>query len=317
MLKLKSIVSITAALFLILCGTATGFSQSYSVEIAVTHQPQNYILFGTVEGDNFSPIDSSFLYPESGKVAFRFPEEALPGTYRVVFGKTPYAKIMDEPAQQLDFIFNNENIVLKTDYKEPFGKLEILQSEENKAWFTFLSKDAILQQDIESLKRMLDHYWSIDDAERATKTANEYNTVQMERDHFVVQAAQQNTGLLASAYIRNQRRPLLDGYLNPSERLDLFHKEFFKPLDFTDERLIHSSIYSDNVFEYLASYNSPDFTKEQREKAYVKAVDRVVQNIGDNQNVKQFILEYLIHGFEVLQLDAVIKHISEKYNFKR
>ncbi len=317
MLKLKSIVSIVAALFLILWGTVTGFSQTYSVEIAVSNQPDNYILFGSVKGDDFSAIDSSFLYPESGKVAFKFPEEAIPGTYRVVFGKTPYAKIMDEPAQQLDFIFNNENIVLKTDYKEPFAKLEILESDENKAWFTFLSKDAILQQDIESLKRMLDHYYSIDDTERATKTANEYNTVQMERDYFVVQAAREFPDLMASAYIRNQRRPLLDGYLNPSERLDLFHKEFFKPLDFTDERLIHSSIYSDNVFEYLASYNSPDFTKEQREKAYVKAVDTVVQNIGDNQKVKQFILEYLVHGFEILQLDTVIEHISKKYNFKR
>ncbi len=316
MLKLKSLFFIIAAFFLILWGTENGFSQSYSVEITVTNQPQNHILFGTVEGDSFSPIDSSFIYPESGKVVFKFPEDALPGTYRVVFGKTSYAKIMDEPAQQLDFIFNNENIALKTDYKEPFQKLEILQSEENKVWFTFLSKDAILQQDIESLKRMLDHYWSIDDTERATKTANEYNMVQMERDHFVVQAAQQNTGLLASVYIRNQRQPLLDGYLNPSERLDLFHKEFFKPLDFTDERLIHSSIYSDNVFVYLASYNSPDFTKEQREKAYIKAVDIVIQNIGDNQAIKKFILEYLVQGFEVLQLDAVIEHVSKKYNYK-
>ncbi len=283
MLKLKSIFSIIAAFFLILWGTENGFSQSYFVEITVTNQPQNHILFGTVEGDSFSPIDSSFIYPESGKVVFKFPEDALPGTYRVVFGKTSYAKIMDEPAQQLDFIFNNENIALKTDYKEPFQKLEI---------------------------------WSIDDTERATKTANEYNMVQMERDHFVVQAAQQNTGLLASVYIRNQRQPLLDGYLNPSERLDLFHKEFFKPLDFTDERLIHSSIYSDNVFVYLASYNSPDFTKEQREKAYIKAVDIVIQNIGDNQAIKKFILEYLVQGFEVLQLDAVIEHVSKKYNYK-
>lgn len=316
MLKLKTIFPAIAALFLILGGTGSGFSQTYSVEIAVANQPDNYILFGSVKGDEFSAIDSSFLYPESGKVVFKFPEGATPGTYRVVFGKTPYAKIMDEPAQQINFIFNNENLVLKTDYKEPFAKLEILQSDENKAWFTFLSKDAILQQDIESLKRMLDHYYSIDDTERTTKTANEYNTVQMERDRFVLQAARENPDLLASAYIRNQRRPLLDGYLNPAERMDLFHKEFFRPLDFTDERLIHSSIYSDNVFEYLASYNSPDFNKGQREKTYIKAVDIVLQNIGDNQKVKQFILGYLVHGFEVLQLDAVIQHISDRHNFK-
>lgn len=313
MVRLKLIISFFAGWILFFVFAGNSFAQPFSVEIFISNQPKNYIYFGSVKGDDFTPIDSSYIYPESGKVKFDFPDNAHSGIYRIVMGKTPYARIMDESPLQLNFIFNNENMVLKTDFKEPVKKLEIIQSEENKIWYDFLSKDEILWQEINRLNKELDYYRSIGDSAKAIDKATDFNTLQMERDQFVKNSVQQSEGLLVSAFIKNQRRPVLDGYLSPGERIDFFKSEYFKMLDFSDERLIHSSVYTDNVFEYLVSYNHPEFSQEQREEEYIKAVDVVLGSINKNEHVYLFIRKYLIHGFEVLQLKKVIDYINKKY----
>jgi hypothetical protein len=113
--------------------------------------------------------------------------------------------------------------------------------------------------------------------------------------------------------ILNQRLPILDGYLTIEERNEVYKTDFFKMLDFSDERLIQSPVYTDKVFEYLVSYNNPDFTKEQREDSYVKAVDIVLPAVNKNENVYRFIRNYLINGFKMLQLQRVIDYVNKKY----
>lgn len=294
-----------------------GIAQTFSVEVTITNQPKNNIVFGSVKGDDFTPIDSSYLYPESNKVKFQFPANAQPGLYRVVLGQTAYAKVMDEPPQQITFIFNNENLVFKTDYKEPDEKLEIVQSAENRIWFDFLAKDKIIRQEIKALQKDLDYNWSVDNKDEAVKIANDFNTLQMERDLLVMQTAKESPNLLVSAFVKNQRRPILDGYLTPAERVESFKKEYFNTLDFTDERLIQSSVYTDNVFEYLVSYNNPELSQEQREKEYRKAIDIIVQNTNKNEQVYRFILDYMIHGFTVLKQNNTVSYIRMKYKSPR
>lgn len=305
----KTLFSLITFIFL----PVLGMAQTFSVEVTITNQPKNAIIFGSVRGDDFTPTDSSYLYPENNKVKFQFPANAQPGMYRIVMGQTAYAKVMDDLPQQITFIFNNENLVFKTDFKDPDEKLEIIQSAENQIWFDFLAKDKIIRQEIKALQRDLDYNWSIDNKDKAVKIANDYNTLQLERDLLVLQAAKENKDFLVSVFIKNQRRPILDGYLTPAERVESFKKDFFTTLDFTDERLIQSSVYSDNVFEYLVSYNNPELTQQQREKEYIKAIDIIVQNTNKNEKVYQFILGYITHGFEVLKLENAVNYISTKY----
>jgi len=118
---------------------------------------------------------------------------------------------------------------------------------------------------------------------------------------------------LVSAIIYNQRLPVLDGYLTKDERNEVYRKDFFKVLDFSDERLIQSSVYTDKVFEYLVSYNIPEFSQKQREDAYIKAVDIVLPAVNKNKNVYSFIRNYLLNGFKMLQLQHVIDYVNKNY----
>lgn len=291
-------------------------AQPYLIELAITNQPNNPISFGWVQGDDFNLIDSAKINRSNGMITFEFPANAHPGTYRLVFGKTTYAQIMDEAPQQLDLIFNNENIVIKTDFKSPVESLTIIESEENKVWYDFLSKDRIIQKDIKNLEEMVNRYWESGEKEKAIDIAGKYNQLQLERDVFVKETVDRNLALLASVYIKNQRRPLLDGYLTAEEREDFYKKSFFQTLDFTDDRLINSSVYTDNVFEYLTHYNQPDFTKEQRENAYIRAVDIALPKVSKNEKVYRFLMGYMVKGFKMLQLNKVIDYIKLKYNYK-
>lgn len=291
------------------------FAQTFTVEVQIKNQPNNTILFGSVRGDDFTAIDSASMNQSVGRVKFTFPADAHPGVYRIVFGTTPAARILNEPPQKLDFIFDNENLAFDTDFKAPVENLKVIESKENALWFGFLAKDRIIQQNIDMLQIQIDQYWLTKDTAKVIEAANEFNQIQMERDLFIVKTSQENRGLFAAQMIKNQRQPLLDGFLTPEERKTAYKNEFFKMLDFTDASLINTSVYTDNIFNYLVSYNNPMFTQNQRETEYIKALDIIVPNIRQNDEVYRFIMGYLVHGFNVLQMDNVIGYISKKYNY--
>ncbi len=304
-------------LFLLCISAGPSVAQTFTVEVQLKNQPANSIVFGSVRGDEFIAIDSTKLNQPTGKITFSFPADAHPGVYRINFGKTPAARILNEPPQQLDFIFDNENIVFETDFKNPLESLKVVKSKENMAWFGFLAKDNLLQKNIKLLEKEIDSYREKGESDKMITAANNYNQLQMERDMFVVQTALENRGLFASLLIKNLRVPILDGYLTPSERNLSYKKEFFKTLDFTDPLLINSTVYTDNIFNYLVSYNQYDFTPKQRETEYIKALDVVIPNIKNNDEVYRFLMAYLVHGFNVLEMDNIINYISKKYNFPK
>lgn len=314
-MKLKKLLLNLLIVKLILFAGLNSFAQTFSVEVQLKNQPDNKIVFGSVKGDDFTAIDSTSLKQSFGKIKFTFPENAHPGVYRINLGTTTAGKILNEPPQTIDFVFDNENLVFDTDFKAPVDNLKIIKSKENTAWFGFLEKDKIIRQNIETLATEIDNFWMKGDTAKVISKANEFNQLQMERDMFISKTLDENRGLFASLMIKNLREPLLDGYLTPAERKLTYKKEFFKTVDFSDPLLINSSIYTDNIFKYLVNYNQYDFTQKQREAEYIKALDVIVPNIKSNDEVYRFLMTYLVHGFEVLKMENVISYISKKYNF--
>lgn len=297
---------------LFIIGAISCFAQPNSVGIIIKNQPDNPIVLGIVKGDNFIAIDSTLA--ENELVRFNLPNDALIGVYRLILGQTKYAKVMGESPQQLDFIFNKEDIVLETDFDAPETKTREIQSVENKVWFRFKERELVLKQQLNELEKSVNYYWSNNDSDNVIEKANEYNQLQIERDLFISQMIKENEGLFAAKLIQTFREPMLDGYLTEIQRKELFKKEYLKLLDFSDETLIYSQGYTDNIFNYLVSYNQKNFTQKQRELEYIKAVDLILEKINKNEKVQPFIIDYLIHGFEVLQLQKVITHISETLN---
>ena len=290
---------------------AVSFAQPFSVEVIIKNQPDNKISFGAVRGDDF--FEKGIAFAENGVVRFKFREDAEAGVYRIVLGKTKYAEVMDEGPQQLDFIFNGEDIVLETNFKAPETETNVIQSAENEAWFLFKTKERVIKNELNELTQEVDYYWGKNEKEKAIKAADELNRLQIEHDLFITQWVKKADTLFAAKLIATYRQPMLDGYLTKQQRGELFKREYLKAIDFSDEALLNSQAYTDRVFNYLVSYNKKGMTKTEREKAYEKAVDEIVANTNKNKTVYKYILNYIEHGFEVLKLDGVITYINEKY----
>ena len=300
--------TISVSVVFVLFSSIYAYSQPYSLKLHITNQPDNPVVLGWISGDDFHEIDSAKVFNNSA--TFTFPEESRPGVYRLIFGKTRYAQVMDEDPQTLDFIFNNENIELQTDFKRPVEALKVIRSDENQVYFDFITRKNEYQKALSFMEKELDLLWNKSDTSGATQLANEFNQLQMEWDLRVVQTMQQNDNKFASKLIGFERQALRDGFLSPEERNESHKNDFLKPLDFSDEDLIHSVAYTDKIFDFLVLFNDPLFTQEQRVDAYSKAVDQVLQETAENPKVSEFITNYLIHGFEVLEMPELVQHIK-------
>lgn len=296
---------------MITCLSSTINAQQKTLNLILSEQPQTKIILVKIKGDNLIKIDSTLV--DNGYAKLNFPGISAPGMYRVILGQTTYARVMKEAPQQFDFIYNKEDIALKTNFNSPTDSMEVIRSEENKVWFTFLQEHNDFQEQFNKLQDKVNSFWSKKDTLNALDAANSFNTLQMEWDLKLAQTIQQNQNLLASKFLQFKRMPILDGFLSAQERKEELLKEFFIYVDFNDPVLINSSAYSDKVFDYLVLYNHPSFTKEQRTKAYIDAVDLLMPIINKNDEVFSFLKSYLLHGFKVLQMDEVIAHINKNY----
>ena len=308
---MKEYRHILLSLFLFFGVHFFSFSQSFTLEVKVNQQPDNAIILGEVKGDNFRSIDSAKAVNDV--VKFSFPENAHAGVYRLIFGETLTAKILDEPPQQLDFIFNKEDIILETDFNVPEDKLLVVLSEENRVWFEFKRREILFREELNFAEKEVDYYREKNDTELLAQTIETYNRLQKRRDEFISEIVSINEGLLASDMILLFREPFLDGNLTSQERKEIFQREYLENKDFSNEALMYSQVYTDMIFSYLVSFNQKSFTQQQRENEYKRAVDIILAATNQDQKVYEFILDYLVHGFEVLGMNNMIDYIAEKY----
>jgi thiol-disulfide isomerase/thioredoxin len=320
------------------CLQVITLAQPYTLKVEIKNHPFNSVVIGKIKGDHITGADTvatQNLLAAKGPlklISYNFPSDAQPGMYRMVFGQTTYAKVMDEPPQQLDFIFNNEHIRFLTDFKAPADSLQIISSDENKTWFTFLKQEAEYRQKLKELEMEVNYFQTraaepIQDMatggntgmeEKAASVANSFNVMQMERERLISNSIDANEGLFAARLIKMFHEPFRDGYYSAAERNTLWQDNYFRYTDFSDEALINSSLLTDRIFSYLVTYNQKDFSHEQRERAYIKAVNAVMQKIendaGKGGAVYEFVLDYLIDGFEGLKMTNVLAWMADKYS---
>jgi peroxiredoxin len=317
------------------------YSQTSTLEIRIKNQPDYPVVIGTLRGEKFSPLDTLELRRMNKNstrkgVSWQFPVNASIGMYRAIFGQTTYARVMDEPPQQLDFIFNHENIILETDFKAPLDSLKIVQSEENLLWFNFLKKEQKFSDQLELLEKEVDYFQaklteiknapdaksSLREVEtQMARKANSFNQLQLERDSFIEKLVQENENYFSTGLIKLFQEPFQDGFLSRQERREYYQDEYFRYFDFSDESLIHATVLTDKIFDYLVTFNQPGLSNEQREMAYLKGVNKIMREIEQDNDeaanpVFDFVLDYLVTGFERLNMEGILIHLAENYSAK-
>lgn len=294
------------------------FNKPNQLKFNIKNQKSGTVYLLGIKGDKQTLIDSIEIHEVTDTITFSISSATTPGMYRINLGKTRLAEIMNEPPQQLDFIFNNEDIIFETDFKVPEDSLKVLQSEENRVWFEFKKHEKEYKAQINEVEQEIDYYREI--GVRISNSNNEvknhitlYNRLQNERDELISKNIVQYPNLFATNLIKMYREAFLNGNLSELQRKEIFKNDFFKPLDFSDETLINTSIYTENAFQYLMAFAQKGLTREQQEQEFLKATEIILENVNKNPLVYEFVLDYLVRGFEKMNLENVLKSVAEKY----
>lgn len=280
------------------------FGQTYTVEISLNNLPSKSAYLLSIYGDENNLLDST-MFDNAGTVKFVFGHNRHIGMYRLYIDKET----------TVDFIFNKENIKLSCDYNNPVESMNVITSLENKLYYAFLSQDENSQRKLELLMPIINYYPKDDKFySEASKT---YNALQQNRDKSIVEIIRKNPKTYASKILNIKRTPIVEASLDETAKMKYLKDHFWDLVDFNDTLLFRSSVVTSKVLSFLILFNNRKMPQPLQEQSFIEAVDIVLPKAKVNEKMYEFILNFLMNGFENFKLESVLAHISANYKVEK
>ncbi|MBE9484787.1 MAG: redoxin domain-containing protein, partial [Bacteroidetes bacterium] len=118
---------------------------------------------------------------------------------------------------------------------------------------------------------------------------------------------------LVSHIVRSDRPVVIPKDMIWDDYLSFNQSHYFDDVDFGDTSLINTNVFTAKAIDYLGFYSINSQNKELQEQVFIRAVDTVLLKAMENGKVYDFLMQYLIEGFEMYGFDRVISHIAENY----
>ncbi|MBI9037081.1 MAG: redoxin domain-containing protein [Bacteroidales bacterium] len=275
-------------------------SQEYKFNAIIKFCPEENIILTRFYGDQILVVDS--LTPEkSGEIEFKFSANTASGIYRLVFS--------DEKI--LDFIFNKENIELSSHYNYIMDSVKVKSSTENILFYKYLRRKRDFEIKMELISPLIDYYprtdmfyWNI---------VYKFDELQFEWREYL-DSLSKNCGQTYVARIsRMEKTPSVSSDLSGQERSAFFKQHFFDDISFGDTSLFRSNVFSGKIIEYLSLYSNPRLSQSELEDEFINATNVLLAKVSDDPTSYEFVLNYLVNGFEKFHFDKVLEYISENF----
>ncbi|MBU0763795.1 MAG: redoxin domain-containing protein [Bacteroidetes bacterium] len=287
----------TIAMFLYSFGA---FAQTHTLTLTVGDFPEQTVLIASYYGEKNFIIDSAKT-DKNGRVVFTLDKKKLPGQYKVVLkGKG-----------SVDLIYNNEDVEIKTHSGYPADSLKVIRSDENELYYSFRRFDSDCRMKLELLSPLVTYY---PDKNKFYKEAvKEYGQLQKMRNGFIEDISENKPDAFAAKIIRMEKTPFLDPSLTDRQKQEFMKAHFFDNLDFNDTALFRTNVYTNKAITYLTFFGDRSLSQTELEKEFIKAVDVILSKVNNHDAVYEFVLEYLVGGFEKYHFDNVLDHIATHY----
>jgi thiol-disulfide isomerase/thioredoxin len=141
----------------------------------------------------------------------------------------------------------------------------------------------------------------------------QYQEEQRSRNNYIDSISLNFPDTYAARVIKTQKRPVMGCDIHEKQRIDYLKNHFWETVDLADTSLLRSNVFTNLCIEYLSLYGNSQFNQEQLEKAFIQAVDRILAASMVNEVTNNFILEYLLKGFEKFHFETVLNHIADNY----
>ena len=295
-----------AVIFGFLLGTLHSLhGQSWLIQGTIENAEEGQVLLASFYGDRFSVLDS--IDTRSGFFYFVLPEDTPPGIFRII-----YADRVDSIRNQnrfVEFIFNRENIEIFVVSSE-LGPVPLFEnSMENLVYSEFMEFELGYEAQLMSVYRQL----YPNQGEVNDEAVLSYNAIQRERESYLDSITLLYPDLYAVRIMNAFRAPIIPGEMSHRQRIDTLKECFFDHAAIDDPTLLHAPVYTFKLIDYLSLYKVDSLTKNQMEKEFIKAVDRIMVNVSREGQLRVFVVEFLLEGFELLGMEQVQMHLADHY----
>jgi len=280
----------------------TAFPQK--IDIAVRGLESADAQLSALAGEKILPIDSFHTSARGRFILLIDHQQRHTGIYRLSFDKNRW----------IDFIYDGEDASISTDANNISDSITVIQSESNRLYYRFLKLHKQFKIKSELLHIVTARYPKDDDF--YTVTQNKLSQLQKEYLEFVKGTSQKDPNSFIAKYVRSSQLPVVDGNLPPERQLTYLKFHALDKVDFSDDALIYSDVFSSKTIEYLTYYRNPQLPKELLEKGFMVAVDTLLGKAKVNTFVYKQVVEYLLDGFKKFGFDAIINYIIENYVIK-
>ncbi len=289
-------------ILLVILGFAISFAQQ--INIKAKNFAEGKAVLASLEGERITFIDTVSIREED-KFEFNFEDDKNHlGFYRLSLNSKKW----------IDFIYDNEDVVIETDANNIIDSIAILKSESNKLYFTYIRLNNNYKTKTELLKLILARYPQENNYYQITK--EELLQVEENYLYFVNVTSQTNPNSFIARYVKTTQLPIIETDIVFDKQLAYLKTHALDYVDFYDDGLIYSDAFTNKTIEYLAYFRNPQLPLELLEKEFMIAVDTLLTKAKISSIVYQHITEYLIDGFKKFGFDKVIDYIVENYIIK-
>jgi len=273
-------------------------AKEYKIQGTIKNYNSAQVFLSSVYGDKLNILDST-LTDRDGSFQFTFDQNQPNGMYRLFFANN----------KKLDLLFNYENIIFESNVSDPINNIVIKESVENKAYYKYLLRKNYDQYRLELLQPVLMYYPKTDAFFKTI--SNEFNNIQKGLSEFTRDLLFRNKDTYAAAIIAMEQKPLLIPDLNPEQQQMYLREHYFESVKFDNESLLRSNVITTTVLSYLSLYQNQNLSKDQLEDEFIKAVDVILTHTKSNIVIHNFVIDYLINGFENYGFNRVITHMAD------
>ena len=298
--------------FILFLATVTGSTQTF--ELTIKNIGFTSAKLQSLQGEKITTMDS-ITSKEKDFFQFSFENKNYhPGFYRLSFDNGNRSLQSKAPTGWIDFVYDNEDVKIKTDANNILDSLKIIKSESNKIYYQFIKLNKDCKIKTELLQLILARYPKEDEYYQTTKE----KLIQVQEDYlnFINITTQANPNSFVARYVRSAQLPIVNSEIEFDKQLTFLKIYALDNVNFYDDGLIYSDVFTNKSIEYLTYYRNPQLPMGLLEKEFQSAIDTILNKAKVNEIVYKHIVEYLLDGFKKFGFDNVINYIVENYVIK-
>jgi len=220
--------------------------------------------------------------------------------YSLAIGKNPL----------FNFIYNREDIILKFNPGQ-YALPEIISSGENLIYYDYLVRSELYEQKTSMLIDILQFYPEGDTF--YFYSSEHLQSLQSRFWEYSERIISEYPGSMVSRIVKSDRPIIVPEDMDWDNFRSFNQSHFLDEVDFSDTVLLKTNILTAKAIDYLGFYSINSQNKELQEQYFIQAVDTILHKAMEDGQVYDFLMQYLIEGFEMYGFDRVISHIAANY----